>query len=796
MRASLNLIKKYVDLDGLSVQEIVDKLTFSGLEVEEVSKVADATNLVIGQIVSCEKHPDSDHLHVLKVDLGPKYGIKQIVCGAPNARTGLKVIVARVGAGLKKAKVTINSGIIRGVTSEGMCCALYELGVDKNFLNEKQVSGIEELDENAPVGEENVLEYLGLDDYILDINVLANRSDCLAIYSLAKELGALFDRKVNIPEYHFDNELNSNIKVSSLTSDCPQFSVKEINDITVKESPKWLKSFLISSGIRSINNIVDIGNYVMLLTGQPLHMYDKDKLTSDEFIVRNDVECDFTALDDKTYQIKNGDLCVTVDNKVCCLGGIMGGKNCQVDENTKNVIVESANFLGSTIRRTSVRIGLSSESSAHFVKGIDPYQDEEVLSLAANLLVELADAKIIYKTNRYTTLDYSEIEIPCSYSYINKRLGYEFSVEQMNDVFRRLDIKIKNIDEDNFIAYPPHNRIDLRCDANLSEEIFRFIGLDTIKPKLPEMVTTVGGLSRDQQLKKNIREHLISHSFNEILTYTLISPELNDKFVVLNNDEAIKIKNPMTVEHSLVRRSLVASCLEIMNYNLAHQNKDLRLFEISDVTTDKQTYQELCCVLNGNREVRSSLEKTPFTFYDIKGVFESIMQILGLDFKRYKIERLDDSPYYHPGRSAKVIVNKKVVAVFGEIHPNYNKEYGVCYILDMNLSEFLSLRVSQKKMQQISRFPSIERDYAFVVNKNVSSEQIINVIKKESRGIIEDINIFDVYEGEFLPVGFKSLAVAIKYSSLDRTLKDEDINPVEEKFISSLNNQYKVYLRS
>ena len=233
-----------------------------------------------------------------------------------------------------------------------------------------------------------------------------------------------------------------------------------------------------------------------------------------------------------------------------------------------------------------------------------------------------------------------------------------------------------------------------------------------------------------------------------------------------------------------------------MNYNLAHQNKDLKLFEISDVTTDKTTYQELCCVLNGNREVRSSLEKTPFTFYDIKGVFEAIMQILGLDFKRYKIERLDDSPYYHPGRSAKVIVNKKVVAVFGEIHPNCDNDDGGGGVLDLDWSEFLSMRVSQQTMQQIFRFPSIERDYAFVFNKNVSSEQIINVIKKESRGIIEDINIFDVYEGEFLPVGFKSLAVAIKYSSLDRTLKDEDINPVEEKFISSLNNQYKVYLRS
>ena len=393
MRTSLNLIKKYVDLSNISVDEIVNKLTFSGLEVEEVSKVADATNLVIGEILTCVDHPDSDHLHVLQVNLGEKYGVKQIVCGAPNARAGLKVIVAMVGAELKKHNITISSGVIRGVPSEGMCCSLSELGVDKALLSQKQLEGIEELSEDAPVGEENVLEYLSLDDCILDINVLANRSDCLATYSLAKELGALFNREVNIPTYNFDNELSSPLKVSSLTNKCKQFSLKLIEGIKVKPSPKWLSSYLMSNGIRSINNIVDIGNYIMILTGQPIHMYDMDKLSSKEFIVKDNLECDFVALDEKTYQVTNGDICITNNNKIGCLGGVMGALFCQVDENTVNVAVESANFDGATIRRTTVKTGLSSDSSAHFIKGIDPTQDEEVLNLAAHLLIELADAE-------------------------------------------------------------------------------------------------------------------------------------------------------------------------------------------------------------------------------------------------------------------------------------------------------------------------------------------------------------------------------------------------------------------
>ena len=342
MRASYNLLKQFVNLENITVQDIADKLTYAGLEIEEISYSASANNLVIGQIIECENHPSSDHLHILKVDLGSKYGIEQIVCGAPNARLGLKVIVARPGAELKSIGVTISKGVIRGVESNGMCCSLVELGVDKNTLSEKQISGIEELPQDAPIGEENVLEYLGLDDAVLDINVLANRSDCLSVFSLAKEIGALLNREVKVLDEVKFNELSTDIKVKSSTKSCSQFSIKLVEGCKTKPSPKWLSSYLMAHGIRSINNIVDIGNYIMILTGQPLHMYDMDKLTSNEFDVRDDYECEFVALDDKTYNVTNGDIVITNGGHIGCLGGVMGAKECAVDDTTTRIAIEAA----------------------------------------------------------------------------------------------------------------------------------------------------------------------------------------------------------------------------------------------------------------------------------------------------------------------------------------------------------------------------------------------------------------------------------------------------------------------
>ena len=789
MLASYKLLSKFVDLTGITPEEIEHKLTFAGLEVEGVERLAYASNLVIGQILKVENHPDSDHLHILQVDEGEKYGVEQIVCGAPNVRVGLKVIVARPGAVLSKDKFTISKSTIRGVESNGMCCALNELGVDKTFLREEQIKGIEELPTDAVVGNENVLEYLGLDDVIFDINVLANRSDILAIYSLAKELSALFDRKLNIPEPKKFSEVPSLITCSSATEDCPQFSIKVVKDVVTKESPLWLKNFLMAQGIRSINNIVDIGNYVMILTGQPIHMYDLDKLESNNFVVKNDFEGEVVCLDEKTYKIEKGDLVVTNNDKPVCLAGTMGLLEVAVDSNTKNIAIESANFKGSTVRRTSTRTGLSSDSSAHFLKGINPKQDRFVLDLTTELLVELADAKVVEETVRYSVINEEPTKIECSVSYINKRLGTDFDYDYITTILNRLFIETIDVDHDNFIAIAPAHRIDLQCNADLSEEIIRYVGFGAIKSQLPLMVTTVGGYTSFQEKRFRIRNLLIDSGLNEALTYTLVSPTENEQFVLLNNDEPYVIFNPMTIDHSVVRRGLVKSLLNIVEYNLSHQQEDLAFFEVSDVITKGSNYQELCVVLNGNKTVQGKLRVEPYDFYDIHGILEAILAQLGIEKNRYKEERLLDSKFYHPGRTTKILFGKKVVGVCGQIHPNYSKDIGETYVLELNLTALLELRVPQTKMAQISKYPSVKRDLALVVKKDVLVDDIIRCVKKAGRSIVKNVEIFDVYQGEHMTEGYKSVAIKITFQDDSKTLVEKDIT---ESLDSIMNELYKV----
>ncbi len=795
MLASYKLLSQFVDLHDISPKEIEDKLTFSGLEVEEVTTLASASKLVIGQIVDCQEHPDSSHLHVLKVDEGEKYGLVQIVCGAPNVRVGLKVIVALEGCVLPAKDITITKSTIRGVESNGMCCALNELGVDKFFLTEAQINGIEELPEDAPVGEENVLDYLGLNDTVFNINVLANRSDCLAIYSIAKELGALFHREVKIPTPKKYDEFDSSLEASSETIDCPQFSIKEVLDVTTKESPKWLKSFLMAQGIRSINNIVDIGNYVMILTGQPLHMYDKDKLESNKFVVKNTINEEVIALDSSKYELKDNDLVVTNNSKPVCIAGIMGLECVAVTEETKNIVIEAANFKGSSVRKTSNRLGLSSDSSARFTKGINPYQYESVLDLAAELLVELADAKKVSKNINYSTIGKNDTQIECSVSYINGRLGTHFTFEEIKDVLEALMIKVVAKDENEFVAFPPDHRIDLKCNADLSEEVIRYVGFDCIKSQLPLMVTTTGGLSKNQQNRLKIRNLLIDNGLNEILTYNLISPKMNEEYVLLNTDEPYVILNPMTIDHSVVRRGLVASMIDTISYNLAHQQKNLSFFEISSIDTKSQSFEELVVGLNGEKQIRGIFETRPYNFYDIHGILEAILSSLGIDKNRYREERLLDSPFYHPGRSTKIIIGKDVVGVVGQIHPNYSKDIKETYILDLNLTKLLNIKTSQTKMAQVSKYPTVSRDLALVVSKDVLVDSMIRTIKKNGKSIVRDVEVFDVYEGEFLPLNIKSVAFSITYGSDAKTLVDQEIQEAENSILNALFKDFKAELR-
>lgn len=799
MLVSLKTVSKLVDLEGLTPKQIADGLTFAGVEVEEVYPLASGTNLVVGQILECEPHPDSDHLHILKVDLGNKYGVEQIVCGAPNARKGLKVIVARVGA--KLPEIEIKPSKIRGVESFGMCCSLLELGVDHKFLSESQTKGIEELPNSATVGDENVFAILGLDDTVLNLKILANRPDLLSVNNVAREIGAIFNRKVTIDEINSVNEFETEFKVNSLTDKCSQFAIKEIKNIKIHESPLWLKEALMAMGIRSINNIVDIGNYVMLMTGQPLHMYDADKLPKKKLVARSDYQGEFIALDGNSYELIPGDIVISSKQIPQCLGGVMGGKNCEVDPQTTHIVIESASFDGATIRHTSNRLGLASESSSRFVKGTNHFQAEYVLNYASQLIKELCNGTGFSEIKEYQKEEMKNLKISSSVDRINNRLGTSFTAKDIKSVLERLNFKIMmNSKGGNFIAVVPNYRLDVTCDADLSEEVIRLLGYENVKSVLPCLDTKVGMLTLKQRRLKEIRYFLLDSGLDECVTYSLVSRKEINKFNLLNNEEHYEILNPLTDDRVCFRTHILNSLLKVCSYNVARQNKDLALFETSHMQSKISRSEHLAICLVGNHFERGIMQKTPYDFYHIKGLVEGIFTLLGIEKSRYRFEKLDSHlEEMHPGKSAKIIFQNQTIGVMGELHPYAIEDYGLgknsAVVLEINLDPLLDSKVSTIKAEQISKFPTIERDLAFVVCKEILARDIIKTIKKTGQGMIKDAQVFDVYTGKGIDENKKSMAVKIYYSSNDHTLVDKEVIELETKIKYELLKNFKAELR-
>ena len=798
MLVSLKNVSQYVSLEGLTPEDIANKLTFAGVEVEEIVKLASGTNLVIGEIKECVAHPNSDHLHVLKVDLGPKYGVTQIVCGAPNARAGLKVIVARVGA--KLPQIEIKDGVIRGEASHGMCCSLLELGVDAKYLSDYQKAGIEELPSDAPVGEENVLGYLGLDDVVLNLSVLANRPDLLSIFNVAREIGALYNRKVTLPKVELKEDFKTKLVVGSATNRCSQFSAKEIRGIVTKASPKWMSEYLMAMGVRSINNIVDIGNYVMLMTGQPLHMYDADKLAEAKLTAQDDYEGDFVALDEKTYKVIKGDIVIACKNKPMCLGGVMGSLACAVDENTKNIYIESASFDGASIRHTSNRLGLSSESSQRFVKGTNHFQSEYVLNYAAQLINELCDAKENSNNIVYQGEEHKEKIIKSSVKRINDRLGTEFKESEIVDVLTRLNFEVKDTN-DGFEVKVPDYRLDVTCDADLSEEVIRLLGLEHVKSILPCLDTKVGMLTLKQQRLKNIRHYLLSQGLDECLTYSLVSKKKQNDFNLLNNEEHYVILNPLTDEREVFRTHILASLLGAASYNVARQNKNLALFETSNMISKQSRSEHLAIVLVGQDIRQGQLVKENYNFFHMKGLVEGLFTILGIEPTRYIFERFVDANHeLHPGKAANIIFQNKKIGVLGELHPNQIDKYDLgktnAVVLEMDVEALLDAKVSETKMSPISKFPSVSRDLAFVLDANIAAGDIVRAVKKVGGSYVVNCEVFDIYQGANIAEGKKSMAISVTYRKDDATLTEKEVSDAEEKIKFELSRNFKAEIRS
>ncbi len=791
MRTSRKWMQQYVDVAQYNNEEIAKMITAAGLEVEAVEYFAQGTNLEIGQIVSFEAHPDSDHLNVCQVQLHD--GIQQIVCGAPNVELNAKVIVARVGA--KLPEINIKASKVRGVESNGMLCSLLELGVDEKVLSEEQKAGIELLASEAPVGE-NPLTYLGLDDVIFDIGLTPNRNDCLAGFAFMKELGAIFKQKVSLPDLSVNyTNPTSELTIAVTTPKAPSFLGTYVGGIKVGPSIEWISNILKVANIKPINNVVDISNLVMLETGQPLHFYDADKLNGLNLSAREGYAGTFLALDGKEYQIEAEDIMIYNNDEVVGIAGIMGGENTKVLPSTTNLVIEAAQFNHVQIRNTSRRLGLQTDASIRFQKGLDASSARLATQRAISLLVKYAGAEVV-EMSQGEVAEAGLKTVTIDAKMTNKLLGTSYELAEIAEVFTLLDF---NFTEENGVLNVeiPSYRRDLVISQDLIEEVIRLKGFDSLESTLPKMEATLGQLTKVQKERRLVRSILNNQGLYEAITYTLVSDK-EDALKVQDLGESVQLAQPMSEDRKIVRASILPSLLKCVANNNAYSVKDVALYEVSNVYATNHVQENLAIAMSGNRNQNRWLKtNTPSDFYAVKGLVEAILAQLGFDGTRIQLKANDDVSLFHPYRSAKVYLGKDYLGTFGELHPTMAKQFGLgqVAIAELNLSVLYNAKASKIKYTPISKYQLINRDLSLVVSEEVSAKVIIDAIYRSDKNLIQNVEIFDVYQGEHVEAGYKSIALSIILQAKDHTLTEQEIVSVMDKVIANLEKNAKAKLR-
>ena len=781
MILSTNFVKDFIDLDNdIDVKKIAEDMTRIGNEYDVAEKLIPATNLTIGEIIDCKPHPDSDHLHLCKVDIGSE--VLNIVCGAPNARKGIKVIVAKVGAELPE--ITIKKGNIRGQESNGMLCALYEIGIDKKFLTDTDKNGICELSHDAPVGGDPI-KFLGLDDNVIDFELTTNRGDLLSMLGMAYELSSIYDKEVKLPKIsHKESgeDISNEFETKVETENCKLFLTRKARNVQIKESPDFIKNRLIACGIRPINNVVDISNYVMLELGQPLHFYDADRLGK-KIVVRMAKQGEkLITLDEQERTLTEEDIVITDGEKPIGLAGVMGGLTTEVEKTTKNVIIEAAIFDSVKVRKTSNKI-LRSEASNRFEKGIDPARTYMAMERACELLEKYAGAEIATGILKYDVTKNEEKEIIIEYKFINDVLGSNISKQDIIKTFEKLKFKVEPKETEVKVIVPTR-RTDISIKEDLVEEVGRIYGVDNIKGKLPIVPMKMGTM--DKTIRR-IRHKLSDLGLNETLTYVLINDKDVHKFT-LDEFEELKLLDPITEDRNTLRYSMIPSLYKIYEYNKARENKDVCLFEIGKGFWKKKDIygedQKICVLMSGKYYDKIGYNAT-IDFYDIKGVTEDLLDFLGYENRYSFIMPKHIIHEFHPGQVAEISVNNDIVGIIGKIHPKLEEED--VFVMEINLDKLLSKKVGKMKFKEISKFPKVKKDLAIVVDKNITSKEIENQIRKNAGKLLQDIKVFDIYEGKnLLDLNKKSIAYSLTFADKDRTLQDEEINNIMNKIIENL----------
>ncbi|MCS5137064.1 phenylalanine--tRNA ligase subunit beta [Staphylococcus aureus] len=795
MLISNEWLKEYVTIDD-SVSNLAERITRTGIEVDDlIDYTKDIKNLVVGFVKSKEKHPDADKLNVCQVDIGEDEPV-QIVCGAPNVDAGQYVIVAKVGGRLPGG-IKIKRAKLRGERSEGMICSLQEIGISSNYVPKTFESGIYVFSE-AQVPGTDALQALYLDDQVMEFDLTPNRADALSMIGTAYEVAALYNTKMTKPDTT-SNELelsaNDELTVTIENEDkVPYYSARVVHDVTIEPSPIWMQARLIKAGIRPINNVVDISNYVLLEYGQPLHMFDQDAIGSQQIVVRQANEGEkMTTLDDTECELLTSDIVITNGQTPIALAGVMGGDFSEVKEQTSNIVIEGAIFDPVSIRHTSRRLNLRSESSSRFEKGIATEFVDEAVDRACYLLQTYANGKVLKDRVSSGELGAFITPIDITADKINRTIGFDLSQNDIVTIFNQLGFDTE-INDDVITVQVPSRRKDITIKEDLIEEVARIYGYDDIPSTLPVFEKVTSGQLTDRQYKtRMVKEVLEGAGLDQAITYSLVSKEDATAFS-MQQRQTIDLLMPMSEAHASLRQSLLPHLIEAASYNVARKNKDVKLFEIGNVffangegeLPDQVEY--LSGILTGDYVVNQwQGKKETVDFYLAKGVVDRVSEKLNLEFS-YRRADIDG---LHPGRTAEILLENKVVGFIGELHPTLAADNDLkrTYVFELNFDALMSVSVGYINYQPIPRFPGMSRDIALEVDQNIPAADLLSTIHAHGGNILKDTLVFDVYQGEHLEKGKKSIAIRLNYLDTEETLTDERVSKVQAEIEAALIEQ-------
>ena len=804
MKVSYKWLKEYLDLSDVTPDELAEKMSRTGIEVDDVIYPGKGlSKIVVGETLSVVDHPDSDHLHVCQVNIGTEEPI-QIVCGAPNVAAGQKVIVALHGARIT-GNAKIKKGKMRGQESNGMICSLAELGYSESVVSKKYADGIFVLPAEAVPGTE-VVDLLELDDAILDIDITPNRADALSMRGSAYEVAAIYNKALKFPEAPVSEKTGSvteYIKVAvEDTNDAPAYHIQVIKDVKIAESPLWLQNKLMNGGIRPINNVVDITNYILLEYGQPLHAFDYDQIGSKEIIVRRAKENEtMTTLDGVERTLDTDNIVITNGTVPIALAGVMGGLDSEITDETVTVALEAALFNPVLIRKTVGKFNLRSESSSRFEKGINVATIRTAGEHAAELIHELAGGTIVAGTASVDTVEVKDTEVVITLEKINRSLGTAISSGEVTAIFNQLGFA-STFDGETFTVAVPPRRWDISIYADILEEVARIYGYDNLPETLPITPALPTALTPKQHTMRITRRFMEGAGLTQNISYVLTTAEKAREYAV-EDKEGIRLAWPMSEDRSTLRMNLLSTLLDNAAYNVARKNTDIQFYEIGRVFFPSADSvlpieaERLAGVMTGMAYQKDwQMAAEPVNFYHAKGVLDGYFETMGLS-DQIRFEAAKDLKWMHPGRTAAVYLGDAYIGYVGQVHPATANAYDLkeTYAFEIDFEAIIAAPKEVITQQPIPKFPGVTRDVALLVDETVTHQQIVKTIKENGGKFLKDVHLFDIYQGKGIEDGKKSVAYSMSFLNPEATLVDEDINKAFTKLVAALETECGAAIR-